>query len=100
MGRSQYSLFSLLIRIAEVLRVAFESRNAQTLKNGSKIKRSLRDSTPHTPREGGSGAPRKNRTLETRRWAQSIPDVAFAGHRESVAEARPRCGRGGRLPVS
>src|SRR5437764_10764769 len=39
----------------------------------------------------GSAALRKNRTSETRRWAGSIRDVAFAGRRESVAEAPPRC---------
>jgi len=67
--------------------------------DGSKIKRLRPGWTAHQFRGVGSGAPRKNRTLETRRSAQSIRDVAFAGHREFVAEARPRCGLGGRRPL-
>ena len=53
--------------------------------------------TGHKFRGVASGAPRKNRTWETCRLARSIRDVAFASPRESVAEARPRCGSGDRL---
>ena len=53
--------------------------------------------TEHKFRGAALGAPRKNRTWETRRLARSIRDVAFASRRESVAEARPRCGSGDRL---
>jgi hypothetical protein len=38
--------------------------------------------TGHKFRGAASGAPRKNRTWETRRLAQSIRDVAFASRRE------------------
>src|SRR4029077_9450713 len=53
--------------------------------------------TGHKFRGAASGAPRKNRTWETRRLARSIRDVAFASPREFVAEARSRCGSGDRL---
>src|SRR6476660_2389054 len=53
--------------------------------------------TGHKSRGAVSGAPRKNRTWETRRLARPIRDVAFASRREFVAEARPRSGSGDRL---
>jgi hypothetical protein len=73
------------------------ARAANEFQNGSKVKRLWLGSTAHKFGGVGSGAPRKNRTLEIRRLAQSIRDVAFGGRRESVAEARPRCGSADRL---
>src|SRR6266404_5986629 len=67
--------------------------------NGRKVKRLWLGWIAHKFRGVGSGAPRKNHRLEIRRLARSIRDVAFAGRRESVAEARSRCGSGGRPPL-
>ena len=96
--------------MALVTRVGARERGQRTsLKSEIKLSalgaRSLQDShsqlrpgpTGHKFRGAASGAPRKNRTSETRRLARSIRDVAFASRRESDAEARPRCGSGDRL---
>jgi hypothetical protein len=64
---------------------------------GNKVKQLRPGPTGHKFRGAASGAPRKNRTSETRRLARSIRDVAFASRRGFVAEARPRCGSGDRL---
>jgi hypothetical protein len=73
------------------------ARAANKSQNGNKVKQLRPGPTGHKFRGAASGAPRKNRTWETRRLARSIRDVAFASRRESVAEARPRCGSGDRL---
>src|SRR5204863_8871053 len=82
--------------IADRPRIAPIQKTLKT-ENGSKVKRLSLSSTVHKFGGVGSGVPRKNRTLEPRRSARSIRDVAFADRRESVAEARPRYGLGGRL---
>jgi len=84
--------------LALVTRVgASEAQAANEVQNGNKVKQLRPDPTGHKFRGAASGAPRKDRTWETRRLARSIRDVAFASRRESVAEARPRYGSGDRL---
>jgi hypothetical protein len=73
------------------------ARAANEFQIGNKVKQLRPGPTGHKFRGAASGAPRKNRTWETRRLARSIRDVAFASRREFVAEARPRCGSGDRL---
>ena len=73
------------------------ARAANKFQIGNKVKQLRPGPTGHRFRGAASGAPRKNRTWETRRLARSIRDVAFASRREFVAEARPRCGSGDRL---
>jgi hypothetical protein len=73
------------------------ARAANAFQNGNKVKQLRLGPTGHKFRGAASGAPRKNRTSETRRLARSNRDVAFASRRESVAEARPRCESGDRL---
>jgi hypothetical protein len=82
--------------------ISDEGRRARApAANESQIENKVKQLRPgpngHKFRGSASGAPRKNRTWETRRLARSIRDVAFASRRESVAEARPRCGSGDRL---
>ena len=74
-----------------------ESAGSERVSNGNKVKQLRPGPTGHRFRGAASGAPRKNRTWETRRLARSIRDVAFASRREFVAEARPRCGSGDRV---
>ena len=76
---------------------AGRSAGREQVSIGNKVKQLRPGPTGHKFRGAASGAPRKNRTSETRRLARSIRDVAFASRRESVAEARPRCGSGDRL---
>ena len=73
------------------------ARAANKFQIGNKVKQLRPGPTGHKFRGAASGAPRKNRTWETRRLARSIRDVAFASRRGFVAEARPRCGSGDRL---
>ena len=79
------------------VRAGLALRAANQFQNGNKVKQLRPGPTGHKFRGAASGAPRKNRTSETRRLARSIRDVAFASRREFVAEARPRCGSGDRL---
>jgi len=79
------------------VRAGLALRAANQFQNGNKVKQLRPGPTGHRFRGAASGAPRKNRTSETRRLARSIRDVAFASRREFVAEARPRCGSGDRL---
>jgi len=79
------------------VRAGLALRAANEFQNGNKVKQLRPGPTGHKFRGAASGAPRKNRTWETRRLARSIRDVAFASRREFVAEARPRCGSGDRL---
>ena len=73
------------------------ARAANEFQIGNKVKQLRPGPTGHKFRGAASGAPRKDRTWETRRLARSIRDVAFASRHEFVAEARPRCGAGDRL---
>jgi hypothetical protein len=79
------------------VRAGLALRAANKFQNGNKVKQLRPGPTAHKFRGAASGAPRINRTWETRRLARSIRDVAFASRREFVAEARPRCGSSDRL---
>ena len=79
------------------VRAGLALRAANEFQIGNKVKQLRPGPTGHKFRGAALGAPRKNRTWETRRLARSIRDVAFASRREFVAEARPRCGSGDRL---
>jgi hypothetical protein len=79
------------------VRAGLALRAANEFQIGNKVKQLRPGPTGHKFRGAALGAPRKNRTSETRRLARSIRDVAAASRREFVAEARPRCGSGDRL---
>src|SRR4029077_8806497 len=58
------------------------ARAANEFQIGNKVKQLRPGPTGHKFRGAASGAPRKNRTWETRRLARSIRDVAAASRRE------------------